>query len=86
MSYTFTTDDESSAFIDEIAATMVALFGIHREEAVGRINQFWNGQSFTGPLDLIYHEDQEFWAKTVCYGADVMWWLDPPGLAPRPYP
>ena len=86
MIYTFTTDAQSRAFFDEIATRLVALFTIGHEEAVGRMNRLWNGQVFTGPDDLIYHEDEDFWANTVFYGGDSKWWTNPPGLKPLPYP
>ncbi|MCW1925666.1 hypothetical protein OKA05_24115 [Luteolibacter arcticus] len=86
MKYTFTTDDQSTAFFDEISGEMIALFNISQDDAVGRINRQWKGQSFVGPDDLIYHETAVFWAKTLYYGVRVKWWLNPPGLAPRPYP
>jgi hypothetical protein len=86
MSYTFATDAQSRAFFDEIAARMMNLFTIGREEAVGRMNRLWEGQTFIGPDDLIYHEDEEFWANTVFYGGDSKWWTNPPDLKPLPYP
>lgn len=86
MSYTFITDAESRAFFDEIALRMVTLFAIEPEEAVGRMNKLWDGQAFIGPDDLIYHEDEDFWANTVFYGGDSMWWTNPPKLKPLPYP
>jgi hypothetical protein len=68
MSFTFTTDTQSNAFFEEIASRMVALFRVGHEEAVGRMNRLWSGQTFTGPDDLIYHEDEDFWAN-MCFMA-----------------
>ncbi|BCU78294.1 hypothetical protein [Luteolibacter sp. LG18] len=86
MDYTFETDEMSKAFCDRIAEQMVALFGIDAEEAVGRMNRLWKGQSFVGPDDLIYHEDEVFWANLVYFGGDSNWWENPPDLKPLPYP
>lgn len=86
MNYTFTTDAQSRAFFNTIADRMSVLFKIGSEEAVGRMNRLWNGQIFTGADNLIYHEDEEFWANTVFYGGDSKWWMNPPDLKPLPYP
>ncbi|MEW8987645.1 MAG: hypothetical protein AB2401_11715 [Bacillus sp. (in: firmicutes)] len=57
----------------EIAKKMMELFGISEKEAIGRINRHWRGETIKGPKDLIYHEDPEYWAKTIYYGKDSMW-------------
>lgn len=67
MNYEFTTDDESRSFCDQIVACMVEMFNITEAEAVGKLNKFWGGLSFIGPRDLIYHEDEQYWANVVYY-------------------
>lgn len=86
MDYEFKTDEQSRAFCNKIAERMVSLFNISVEEAVGRMNRLWSGQSFIGPKDLIYHEDEDFWANDIFYGGDSLWWANPPGLKPLPFP
>jgi hypothetical protein len=66
-----------------IANKMVELFGIFIDEAVGRINRDWRGQEIIG-MDIIYHETEEYWAKTIYYGG-AHWWKGEEGLKPRPY-
>lgn len=86
MQYTFTTDYKSKEFFDKVAELMIVLFEISHDEAVGRMNRLWNDQVFTGPDNLIYHEDVDFWAYNVFYGGDSSWWMNPPDLKPLPYP
>ena len=74
--YNFTTDALAEEFMDEIAVRMVELFGITEDEAIERINEHWRGQSIAGEDDMIYHEDEDFWAKTIYYGPNKMWWLE----------
>jgi hypothetical protein len=83
--FIFEMDDQSSAFCKEIAQQMVELFGITHEEAIGRINRDWGGLKIVGNVDVIYHEDETYWAKTIYYGKDSNWWLNPVSLKPRPY-
>jgi hypothetical protein len=83
--FEFATDARSFAFCGAIVDRMVALFGITRDEAVGRLNRDWKGQGITGPSDIVYHEDEDYWARTIYYGAGSNWWLNPPNLKPRPY-
>ncbi|MGE0131418.1 MAG: hypothetical protein AB7U82_25330 [Blastocatellales bacterium] len=84
--FSFETDRQAEEFCTEIAKMMVKLFGITEIEAVGRINRQWQGQKIVGPNRMIYHEDTEFWAKTIYYGADVHWWRGEEGLEPQPFP
>jgi hypothetical protein len=84
-SFEFETDEQSSAFCEQIAEEMVELFRISREEAIGRINRDWRGLKLIGPDDVIYHEDETYWANTIYYGKGSNWWLNPPDLKPRPY-
>ena len=66
--FIFETDGQSAEFCEEIAWQMVGLFGITNEEAIGRINRDWCGLKFVGSDDVIYHEDEIYWAKTIYYG------------------
>jgi hypothetical protein len=84
-SFEFETDSQSAAFCHEIARQMVELFGIPLEEAIGRINRDWKGLKIVGPDDVVYHEDEAYWAKTIYFGKGSNWWLNPPNLKPRPY-
>jgi hypothetical protein len=84
--FVFETDGQSAAFCEAIARLMVELFGITHEEAIGRINRDWCGLKIVGPDDVIYHEDETYWAKTIYYGKGSNWWLNPANLKPRPYP
>jgi hypothetical protein len=84
--FQFETDSQSAEFCEAIVNRMVSLFGITIDEAIGRLNQDWKGISITGPDDVIYHEDEDYWAKTIYYGKGSNWWLNPPSLKPRPYP
>lgn len=79
---------EARRYINRIADKLVNLFGISREEAVGRINRFWSGKAFATDVDLLVllHQTEEYWAKTIYYGPDSEWWLSETGLSPRPYP
>ncbi len=66
---------------------MTELFGISNDEAVGRINARWKGLSFTGDKDLIYHEDPDFWARDIYWGASSEWWQkEEKDLKPLPFP
>lgn len=84
--YSFRTDADARVFCDEIADEIVRVFSFTRDEAIGRINRHWGGVDFFGKEDLRYHEDVEFWARDIVYGADVAWHRSPPGLKPLPFP
>jgi hypothetical protein len=75
-------------FVREIAANMVVLFNIPLEEAAGRINRFWRGNTVHDELDerILLREGAEYWAKTIYYGSAAMWWVSEDGLKPTPYP
>ncbi len=82
--FTFKTDEQSRDYCELILQEMVQLFGISEEEALVRMNRTWRGLEFLGDNDLIYHEDEEYWANNIYYGKDSMWWTDPPDLKPLP--
>jgi hypothetical protein len=88
--FTFMTDVESAAFCRQIVQHMIRLFHISEEEALGRVNRHFKGQSIVGSDRMIYHQDEEYWAKAVYYTNDAMWWsehwLAEHELKPKPYP
>lgn len=84
--FEFATDDKSHRFGEAIVEEMVRRFQISRDEAVGRTNRHWRGVRIVGEKDVVYHEDEEFWANTIYFGKNSMWWKNPPGLKPLPYP
>lgn len=86
--YHFRTDTRARQFCDEIAAEIVRRFGFSTEEAIGRINRHWarDFDLVEDRDDIRYHEDVDYWSRAIVYGKDSEWWLDPPGLKPKPYP
>jgi hypothetical protein len=77
---------EHVEYFSLIADEMIRLFSIPRAEAVGRINQFWGGQSFVKDFrtDLIGHRIPEEWAQWIYYGGP--WWqIDEASRRPAPY-
>jgi hypothetical protein len=84
--FDFQADVETLPLIYLIVETMMERFSIRRDEAIGRMNRLWRGQEIIGAEDLIFHEDEEYWANTIYYGKDSMWWQNPPKLQPLPYP
>ena len=78
----FITDGKSQEYCELIANTMTEVLGISSSEAKERINKHWAGQNITGEDDLIYHEDEEYWANTIYYGKDSKWWDGTDGLTP----
>ncbi|MDD9968250.1 MAG: hypothetical protein OXR73_18570 [Myxococcales bacterium] len=83
--YAFRVDNEAAQFCDRIVQFMMQEFGIDEAEALGRVNRRWHGNDFDVE-DLRYHEEAEFWASDIYYGADSRWWTSPPNLRPLPFP
>lgn len=80
-------DQRSTAYLMSIVKTMIQLFSISEEEAYGRINNYWFGQNMLGDQLMLYHEDEEYWSKTIYYGKNSFWWLrEGENIAPIPYP
>jgi hypothetical protein len=79
---------EALDYFEDIVREMLFLFPITRAEAVGRLNRFWAGQNFSDELsvNLLMHEEPDYWAKTIYYGPNTPWWKGEEGLKPRPYP
>lgn len=84
--FSFVTDEESEAYCSQIAKEMIRLFGITHEEAVGRTNYSFAGQSLIGPLDWVYHEVPKDQARFIYYKPGTYWWLEGADLSPRPCP
>lgn len=86
MEFEFITDQESKAFCHLIVQSMIESFSIDEEEALGRLNKAWVNLEITGPDDVIYHEDESYWANSIYYGKGSKWWLSKEVLEPLPYP
>jgi len=82
--FDFATNDEFLAFAREIAERMQVIFAISREEAQQRISRQWRGRVFNDPYDVVYHEDADYWAKTIYYGPEVHWWRPEAKLIAKP--
>lgn len=84
--FEFITDENSEIFCNLIVKKMIELFGISEAEAIGRINNLWRGKEIVGD-NIIYHEDEEDWGKTMYYDHNSMWWLKEgkEELKPMPY-
>lgn len=85
MKFKFPTDAESQNFCECIAREMASLFCISEDEAIGRMNKHWAGQSIVGQ-DIVYHEDKTYWAKRIYYEGDAKWWIPGAVLKPKPFP
>lgn len=73
--FIFPTDEQSEEFCLEIIKLMTEFFGITEEEALKRVNAHWKHIEFKGETNIIYHEDEEFWAKDIYYGHESYWWV-----------
>ena len=74
--FPFKTDQKSEAFCGSIAREMVQLFGISEGEALRRISRFWaHLPEIIGQQDMVYHETEDYWARTIYYGAGSYWWF-----------
>jgi hypothetical protein len=77
--------DKARDYIEEIIHEMLVRFPITRAEAVGRVNDAWRHLDYIGDSDLIFHEMPSYWARTIYYGKESLWWLGEEGLSPAPY-
>lgn len=84
--FAFPTCPATQLLCEATATEMQHRFGISSEEAVGRINRHWSGQDLSDPNDIVLHEGEGFWAKTIFYSQDSSWWLDESKAVPKPYP
>lgn len=81
------TDQESQEYLLNIKSEMVNRFAISEEEAIGRINNYFENMEFIGYKLMLYHEDETYWANTIYYGKDSEWWLrEGEAIEPTPYP
>jgi hypothetical protein len=80
--------EEALEYFEQIAREMVLLFPITMDEAIGRINRFWQGRDMTTEVavNMLLHEEPDSWAKNVYYGRASNWWLGEEGLKPLPFP
>jgi hypothetical protein len=65
--FTFIGNRELYDWCERVVQRMTEMFGITREEALAKINQFWQGQDFTDSYDLYLHETNEYWARVFYY-------------------
>lgn len=86
MKFEFITDDKSQEYCESIANVMINLFSITDEEAIGRINRYWNGMELIGKYHVLYHEEEDEWAHIIYYGNESKYWTNPPDLKPLPFP
>ncbi len=82
--FKFKTDSEGYRFCRRIADEMKKQFNISEQEAFGRINENWK-HLIIDQNSILFHEDEEYWAKDLYYGHDSYWWMNPPDLKPLPY-
>lgn len=85
MTFDFETNPEPQRFCASIARKMAALFHIPLTEALGRINAHWRGMAFLGEEDMLYHRDEDLWAREIYFEQWPPWWKVP-DPRPRPYP
>lgn len=83
--FQFETNEKSSKFCEAIALEMVRLFGISKEEAIGRLNLHWKDQPLLDDEDVIYHETEVFWANQIYFEDSPRWWTIP-DPQPRSHP
>lgn len=84
--FAFKTCYEAQTLCEAIVSEMVRLFGISEEEATARVNRQWGHLELTDPQDIVFHEDEEFWAKDIYFGHDSAWWIDESAARPVPFP
>jgi hypothetical protein len=82
--FPFKTDDKSKVFCLSIAQEMTLLFGISDAQALRRICRCWRHVPEIVGQDIVYHETEDFWAKTIYHGKDSFWWI--PDRATRNLP
>ncbi|MBQ1026476.1 hypothetical protein [Micromonospora sp. C95] len=87
-------DAEALTFCEEIADAMARRYDISHSEAVARVNRQWSHAGVAGRvprvwivgLDIVYHEDADYWAASIYYGPDSRWWDPGADLQPLPPP
>jgi len=90
--FKFKTTQSSENYCFEISRHMVEEFNITHEEAVGRINDVWDGIDWEDDIesedyDWRYHELPREWAFIIYFGHESFYWLkDKSEIPPKPYP
>lgn len=88
MKIQFDVNDDALAYVIEVMQAMQLVFGISEDEALGRVNRHWSGESFNTPerVDALTHELPEDMAKFIYYEPGTLWWIDDEPRRVRPYP
>ncbi len=76
--FEFKMTEDSRQLCENIVDEMTQLFNITTEEAIEKINELWGEQDFADSSDERFHEDAAYWAKTIYYGPDFIWWDNEP--------
>lgn len=76
--FEFDVTEESAQFCEKIIEEMENLFNINREEALEKMNELWADSDFKDASDDRFHEEVTYWAKTIYYGPDFIWWDNEP--------
>ena len=87
--WTFEVTEEAAIYLDQIRGEMLLLFDITDDEAIGRINRHFSGQTITSDEQVLnlLHEEQDQWARHIYFGRDSFWWVrEPSELTPLPWP
>lgn len=83
--YSFKLSADAEHYCDRIVNEMITLFQISYEEALGRMNRHWSGNSF-GDYCMLFHMFPNEWANEIYYGGDSFWWKkDKKDLKPLPF-
>jgi hypothetical protein len=76
--FEFETDQQAQKFCELIVSETCRIFDISSDEAVSRVNAHWHGQAILGEDDIVYHEDETFWANQIYFDDSYCWWLENP--------
>jgi hypothetical protein len=68
-------DGTAENFCLSIARRMMKFFAISEDEAVGRINEYWENKKIVG-ANLVYHREAEDWAKIIYYEESTWYWVE----------
>jgi len=89
MNFLFNTDRDSEVVCESVVWSLTEHFDVTAEEALGRVNRHWLGQTLAGDESLRFRS-VEFWANMVYYGEASEWWnldeAERQRLKPQPYP
>jgi hypothetical protein len=63
---------EGLALCEGIVKELQRLYGLHEDEALRRINEHWRNQEIGSfPDDVVFHEDETFWAKNIFHRGEI---------------